>query len=150
MNKLEIGIDFTCNQGEYNYIREDWEATPYAEMSKYISRFPKTTGNITIEYNLKKWNFAISGSYQGTMYIDYINKNIDPAIGDQSRIKKTSSFMLFNSHVSGKVNVFRLYAGVNNILNYIQDEKHIDDAAFMYAPIYGIIFYGGITINIRR
>jgi outer membrane receptor for ferrienterochelin and colicins len=150
LNKLEFDIDFTYNQGEYGHIREDWEATPYAEMSKYISRFPKTTGNITIEYNLKKWNFSVSGNYQGTMYIDYFNEDIDPVAGDQSRIKKTSPFMLFNTRVSGTLNVFRLYAGINNIFDYIQDEKHIDDAAFMYAPTYGTMFYGGISIEIKH
>ena len=149
-NKLELGIDFTYNQGKYSHLRQDWEATPYAEISKHISRFPKTTGNITIEYNLKKWNLSLSGNYQGTMYIDYFNEDINPVMGDLSRIKKTSPFMLFNARVSGKINVFRLYGGINNIFNYIQDEKHLDDAAFMYAPTYGTIFYGGITINIRH
>jgi outer membrane receptor for ferrienterochelin and colicins len=150
LDKLEIGIDFTYNQGEYDHIREDWKATPYEEMSKYISRFPKTTGNITIEYNLKNLNFSISGNYQGTMYIDYYNEDIDPETGDQSRIKKTSPFMLFNTRVSGKLNVLRLYAGINNIFDYVQDEKHTDDAAFMYAPTYGTMFYGGIAINIKH
>lgn len=37
-----------------------------------------------------------------------------------------------------------------NILGYIQDEKHLDDATFMYAPVYGTMFYGGISIKIRR
>ena len=56
--------------------------------------------------------------------------------------------MLFNARISKKINAFKLYAGANNIFNYIQDEKHTDDAAFMYAPVYGTIFYGGLTIDI--
>lgn len=150
LKKLELGVDLTYNQGEYDNIREDWKATPYAEISKYISRFPKTTGNIKTEYNLKNWNFSLSGNYQGTMYIDYFNEDINPEIGDQSRIKKTSPFMLFNTRVSAKINVFKFYAGINNIFDYVQDEKHIDDAAFMYAPTYGTMFYGGITIDIKH
>jgi len=150
LNELELGVDFTYNQGEYDNIREDWKATPYAKISKNISRFPKTTGNIELEYNLKNWNFSLSGNYQGTMYIDYFNEDIDPVLGDQSRIKKNNPFMLFNTRVSGKLNVFKLYAGVNNIFNYVQDEKHTDDAAFMYAPTYGTMFYGGITIEIKH
>ena len=149
LNKLEFGIDFTYNQGEYKHIREDWEATPYAEMSKYISRFPKTTGYITLEYHLKEWNFSVSGNYQGTMYIDYFNEDIDPVTGDQSKIKKTSPFMLFDTRVSGSFNIIRLYAGINNIFGYVQDEKHTDDAAFIYAPLYGTMYYGGIAIDMK-
>jgi outer membrane receptor for ferrienterochelin and colicins len=58
--------------------------------------------------------------------------------------------MLFNARVAKTSGIFKLYAGVNNISNYLQDEKHLDDAAFMYAPVYGTMFYGGISINIRN
>jgi outer membrane receptor for ferrienterochelin and colicins len=46
--------------------------------------------------------------------------------------------------------MFKIYAGVNNIFNYLQPEKHTDDAAFMYAPVYGTMYYAGLTINILR
>lgn len=82
------------------------------------------------------------------MYIDYYNEEIDPLLGDQSKIKKTDPFVLFNARLSKKIGQFRLYAGVNNIFDYVQDERHLDDAAFMYAPVYGTMFYGGISIDI--
>lgn len=147
---LDLGVDLTYNQGEYNNIREDWIETEYESQSKYISRFPTTTGNLKLEYYPKTWTFALTGNYQGTMYIDYYNEEIDPAIGDQSKIKKTEPFMLFNARVSRKLNQFKLYAGVNNIFNYVQDESHLDDAAFMYAPVYGTMLYAGISIDIMH
>jgi len=140
---LDFGIDFTYNQGEYDNVREDWEETPYAENSKYISRFPETTGNLKIEYSLKNWNFAFTGNYQGKMYIDYFGEVTQ-------KIKETAPFMLFNLRVSKKLNIFKLYTGVDNIFNYIQDEKHTNDAAFMYAPVYGTIYYGGITVDLKK
>ncbi len=146
---LDLGVDITYNQGEYNNARVDWEKTPYAEISKYISRFPQTTGNLKIEYSPNKWFFTLTGNYQGKMYIDYFNEDINPDIGDQTRIKKTDPFMIFNGKISKKLNIFKFYAGVNNILDYIQDEKHTDDAAFMYAPVYGTIFYGGISLEFK-
>jgi outer membrane receptor for ferrienterochelin and colicins len=149
-NALKFGVDFTCNQGKYDHIREDWKVTPYAEMSKHISRFPRTTGNIKIEYDPKNWNFVLSGNYQGKMYIDYFNEAIDPEIGDQTKIKITSPFMLFNTRFSRKINVFKIFAGINNISGYVQDEKHTDDAAFIYAPVYGTLYYGGISIDLRH
>lgn len=90
----------------------------------------------------------LTGNFQGTMYVDYYNEEINPAIGDQTKIKETDPFMLFNAKVSKKINQFKFYAGVENIFNYVQDEKHLDDAAFMYAPVFGTIFYGGISIGL--
>ena len=148
--ELDFGVDVTFNQGEYKNVREDWMGTEFETMSKYISRFPMTTGNLKLEYTPKSWTFSFSGSYQGTMYIDYYNTEIDPLIGDQSKIKKTDPFMLFNARASKSFKNIKLYAGINNIFNYIQDEKHLDDAAFMYAPVYGSMFYGGISINLQH
>lgn len=145
---LDLGVDVTYNQGEYQNVREDWMGTDYQSVSRYISRFPTTTGTVRLEYNPENWTFGITGNYQGTMYIDYYNSDIDPVLGDQSKIKKTDPFMLFNARVSRKLNQFRLYAGANNIFNYVQDERRLDDAAFMYAPVFGTLFYGGITIDI--
>ncbi|MBE9469329.1 MAG: TonB-dependent receptor [Bacteroidetes bacterium] len=142
---LEFGLDFTYNQGEYDNPRDDWKGTIYEDDSKYISRFPKTTGNIKFDYSPKNWNFAISGKYQGDMYIDYFAED-----EISSKIKKTDPYMIFNAKVSKTIKQVKLFAGVNNILGYIQDEKHLDDAAFMYAPVYGTMFYGGISIKIRH
>ncbi|MEA3447293.1 MAG: TonB-dependent receptor [Bacteroidota bacterium] len=142
---LDFGVDLTYNQGEYKNVREDWIGTQYEKESKYISRFPTTTGNLKIEYSPKTWTFSVTGNYQGNMYIDYYSED-----ETQSKIKKTEPNMLINARVSKKLNRFKLYAGVNNIFNYVQDERHLDDAAFMYAPMYGTMFYGGIAININH
>lgn len=147
---LGLGADLTWNQGEYNHIREDWAETAFVSDSRYISRFPATTGNLKIEYSPKSWTFAVTGNYQGIMFIDYYNEEIDPVIGDQSKIKKTDPFMLVNARASRKLNQFKLYAGVNNLFNYLQDERHLDDAAFMYAPVYGRMFYAGLAFEIKH
>lgn len=147
---LDLGIDFTYNEGEYKNVREDWIGTRYEADSKYISRFPSTTGNLKLEYSPETWTFALTGNYQGTMYIDYYNEEIDPVLGDQSKIKKTDPFMLLNARVSKKLKQFKLYGGVNNIFGYVQDEKHLDDAAFMYAPVYGTMFYAGVSLTINH
>jgi outer membrane receptor for ferrienterochelin and colicins len=145
LKDLDLGLDFTYNQGEYKNIREDWLGTSYEDDSKYISRFPATTGGLNLEYTPKTWSFSITGNYQGTMYIDYYSE--DESL---SKIKKTDPYMLFNARAAKTLGAFKLYAGVNNIFNYLQDEKHMDDAAFMYAPVYGTMFYGGISVNIRH
>jgi len=145
---LDLGIDVTYNQGEYDNIRGDWEGTVYAADSKYISRLPQTTANLKCEYSPAGWNVVFMGNFQGPMYIDYFNEEIDPAVGDLTKIKKTESFMLFNARISKQLDRFKLFTGVDNIFNYVQEEKYLDDAAFMYAPVYGTLFYGGLEIDI--
>lgn len=143
---FKIDVDLTYNQGEYKNARGDWMGTEYESISKYIPRFPSTTGNLKIEYNPQTWSFSLSGNYQGNMYIDYYSDDIR----FESKIKKTDPFITFNTRASKEWDNFKIYAGVNNIFNYIQDERHLDDAAFMYAPVYGRMFYAGIAIEIMN
>ena len=147
--RWNTGVDFTWNQGDYANIRNDWSETPYADISKKISRFPATTGNVMLEYRRKAWNVMLTGSFQGTMYIDYHNEDVDPETGDMSKIKQTDPFMLFNISVGKTMNKFRIYGGMRNIFNYLQDERRLDDPAFIYAPLYGRLFYAGIRFDIR-
>ena len=77
------------------------------------------------------------------MYIDYM-KNEEIA----EKIKKTNTFLLFNLRVAKRLGAFTVYAGGKNIFSYIQDEKHIDNAAFMYVPVYGATWYGGVSMDI--
>jgi outer membrane receptor for ferrienterochelin and colicins len=145
LKNFGFGVDLTYNQGEYKNVREDWINTEYETISKKISRFPSVTGNLKLEYSPKTWTFTVMGNYQGNMYIDYYSE--DPT---QSKIKKTDPYMLLNVRAAKRFNNIKVHAGVNNVLNYIQDERHLDDAAFLYAPVYGTMFYGGISIDISH
>ncbi len=141
---LNVGADVTFNQGKYEHQRADWKDTPYAAASRHIPRFPATTGNLKMEYTPATWTFTVTGLYQGKMYIDYMKEDEVP-----TKIKETRPFMTFNGRVSKSFNnKFRVYAGANNIFSYIQDEKHLDNAAFIYAPLYGALYYTGISVNI--
>lgn len=145
VRNLNVGVDFAFNHGTYKNEREDWKETKYQGISKYIPRFPTTTGSVKVEYTPSTWHFMLYGLYQGKMYIDYISEK-----EELSKIKETSPYMTFNARVSKRFGIVRLYAGANNIFNYLQDEKRLDDAAFMYAPVYGTLFYGGVSINITH
>lgn len=150
VKNLDLGIDLTINQGEYNNVREDWIGTSYEELSRFISRFPQSTADIKLEYSPKSWNLILSSSYQGMMYIDYYNSEVNPLIGDLSKIKKTPPYTLVNLKMMKKFEAFKLQAGVNNLFNYVQDERYMDDAAFLYAPVYGTLFYAGFSLDITH
>lgn len=142
-HQLKTGFNWTFNRGKYRHVRSDWANTPYAEDSRNVSRFPAMTGDLNIEYTPGTWTFVMIGSLQGPMYIDYM-KNEEIA----EKIKKTNTFLLFNLRVAKRLGAFTVYAGGKNIFSYIQDEKHIDNAAFMYAPVYGATWYGGVSMDI--
>ncbi|MDD3955891.1 MAG: TonB-dependent receptor [Proteiniphilum sp.] len=144
MKDLNIGTDFSINSGSYKNTREDWRGTPYEGISNKISRFPSTSGSVKIEYAPHNWNLTIYGLYQGKSYIDYISE-----VENNSKIKETDPYMTFNASISRTFGKVRLYAGGKNIFSYIQDERHLDDAAFLYAPVYGALYYAGISLRIN-
>lgn len=145
LKSLNIGADFGVNSGEYKKVRQDWAGTQYENNSKYIPRFPTTTGSLKIEYAPRTWNFSVYGLYQGKMFIDYMSED-----ASKSKIMQTDPYMTFNVSVSRIFGNVRLYAGGKNIFSYIQNKKYLDDAAFIYAPVYGAQYYAGISININN
>jgi outer membrane receptor for ferrienterochelin and colicins len=141
LRHLSTGVNWTFNQGKYDHVRADWAETAYADDSRNVSRFPAMTGDMVVEYTPGTWTFSATGSLQGRMYIDYMK---DDEVAE--KIKKTAPFMLVNLRVAKRIGDFTLYAGGKNIFSYVQDEKHTDNAAFMYAPVYGATWYGGISV----
>ena len=150
------GLNWTFNQGKFKHERAEWadpendevaaypQRLKYAGDSKNISRFPAMTGDLDLEYSPGSWTFSITSSLQGKMYIDYNSEDAP----ETSKIKQTNTFLLFNCRASKRIGSFNVYAGGKNIFSYLQDEKHRDDAAFMYAPVYGATWYAGVSITL--
>jgi len=81
--------------------------------------------------------------FTGRMYLDYSYEGAAP-----SEIKHTSPFMVFNPRISRKLSHgVSFYVGAKNLLDYVQEDKRPDDAAFMWAPYIGRIFYGGLKVT---
>ena len=153
---FKAGVNWTINQGKFKHERAEWsdpesdeckeapQRLTYAKDSKYISRFPAMTGDLNLEYTPGTWSFALTGSLQGKMYIDYNSEDAPKT----SKIKKTDTFTLWNIRVAKRFGSFSIYGGGKNIFSYLQDEKHGDDAAFMYAPVYGATWYAGVSFTL--
>ena len=84
------------------------------------------------------------------MYVDYTHEDdnkLQSALG--SKLKETPAFTTWNVRIAKKIGrLFTVYVGGKNVFSYLQDEKHTDDAAFMYAPVYGATWYGGASITL--
>lgn len=141
---LGVSADFAINDGQYANVREDWVGTEYEDASRYIPRFPLNTGSASINFDPGDWDLTLGANYQGPMYIDYFADGEEP-----TQIKKTEPHVLFNARLARGLfkNRLNLYAGGKNLTDYVQPEKHSDDAAFMYAPMYGRILYAGVEVS---
>jgi outer membrane receptor for ferrienterochelin and colicins len=142
---LALTIDLAYNDGGYDNIRDDWAGTAYEQDSKKISRYPELASGVKLDFSPGDWNFIMDADYKGKMYIDYFAEGEEPA-----KIKETEPYVIMNASASRVIlKNYKIYIGAKNLTDYIQVEKHIDDAAFMYAPVYGRLFYAGVEISIK-
>ena len=142
---LVIAADFAFNVGEYKNERNDWAGTPYYADSKKISRYPSTAGGAKIEFSPRDWLFVFNGGYTGIMYIDYFMNNEDPTL-----IHATDPYVILNCQISRTLfDNYKVYAGAHNLGDCVQNLKYDDDAAFMFAPVYGRIIYGGVEVTLQ-
>jgi len=147
IRRLRVGGDLSWFHGEYDNIRDDWAATDYEEDSKYISRFPSLSGGVRVDWIPGNWEATFNVRYTGNMYIDYAEE--DDLQNAGSMVFETDPFVLFNAQVSYKFDgQYRVYLGARNIGDYVQPVKHVDDAAFYYAPVYGRLIYTGIRVEL--
>ncbi len=148
---LDLTLAYT--DAQYENKRDDWIDNPthgnkYAANSKYISRVPVITGDVGLGYTSDSWNLSVNSNYTGSMYIDYCCE--EDVEATESYIKHTDPFWVVNTRVAKKFanQGISIFMGTKNLLDYVQDEKHPDDAAFMYAPYTGRIIYGGVEIKL--
>ncbi len=140
---LVIDGHATFASGEYENVREDWMGTEYESNSIHVSRLPRYSTGLKAEYRPVGWSAVVDADLQGPLYIDYYADGDEP-----TKIKETETYVIVNARVSKHLTEdLSLFVGGRNLTDYVQEEKHTDDAAFMYAPVYGRIFYGGVAID---
>jgi outer membrane receptor for ferrienterochelin and colicins len=142
----------TYTDAKYDEARPDWVDNPthgnrYRDDSVYMSRMPEWEGSVSATWSPANVVFNLSLNYTGSMYIDYYQDENPEA--PNSKIKHTDPFWTVNTRLAYKSEEhgLTLFVGGKNILNGVQDERHPDDAAFIYAPLYGRIVYGGIEFE---
>lgn len=140
ISDLVGGVSLTLNEGKYDNPRSDWVGTDYENQSRNIPRFAVVTSGLNLKYSPRGWTVNADLDYTGKMFIDYYQDGESPL-----KIKETEPFAILNMRVSRQVaSGMDVYLSVDNVTDYVQPERHLDDAAFMYAPAYGRIVYGGV------
>ncbi|MEW6103261.1 MAG: TonB-dependent receptor [bacterium] len=147
---LNLDGNLSYTDAQYKKERKDWvnaHGGKYASVSKYIPRVPEITGGVKLDYSPQDWSFVLDCNYTGRMYIDYCQE--EDVEKPNSKIKHTDPFVVVNSKISRSFPGYglTLFAGVKNLTDVVQDEKHPDDAAFMYAPYTGRMLYSGMEVG---
>lgn len=141
--EVAIDADLAVGEGEYANARGDWVGTEYEDRSINVSRLPSYTAGIKGEYRSENWTIVADTDLQGPLYIDYFADGEEP-----TAIKKTETFVLVDAKVARRITSnIELFMGARNLTDYVQEDKRTDDAAFMYAPVYGRILYSGIGLS---
>lgn len=142
---LSLGLRFELFNGEYDHARADWLGTPYESDSRNIPRYPQVSGGLKLNVARAGWDLVCDADAKGKMFID-LTEPEDPA---DVKIHETESYVIINAKLSRTIaQRYQVYLGAKNLTDYTQEEKHISDAAFMYAPVYGRIVYAGVQVKL--
>lgn len=112
---------------------------------------------LNLAYSFRQWKFDYTVSYTGTRRIPSTAAN--PVV--YQRPERSPSFVLMNAQVSRSIGQKRpvdIYLGCENISNYFQKQVIIAadqpfgpyfDAALVYGPVTGRMFYAGMRFKIK-
>ncbi|MCK4350935.1 MAG: TonB-dependent receptor, partial [Candidatus Krumholzibacteria bacterium] len=149
-NNFVVDMDFAYTDARYANERSNWvEAHPeFAGDSKFISRVPETYGGIKFNFNPQNVSLVLDFDYTGPMYIDYYQEEDIEMPG--SKIKRTEPFVIVNTRFAYRIDNWGVkpFIGAKNLFDYVQDEKNLDDAAYIWAPWVGRMVYGGFELEL--
>jgi outer membrane receptor for ferrienterochelin and colicins len=145
-----LGLDATYTDAQYEAPRDDWVGHPvhgdlYADENQYLSRVPEWTLGLNLIWRPSDWTVALGVDVTGPMYIDY-NEDDDVASAG-SYIKHTEAFAIANLRVARQFGRNAVFFGAKNLFDEVQEERHTDDAAFIYAPLTGREIYAGVEVR---
>lgn len=132
--------------GRYNDVKTTYSGVLMEK--PYISKWK---GLLVFSYKTKydKWMFDLTTQFNG-------KQRLPNNIGEKQGYTNAYIFML--GQITRKFKNFDVYAGCENITNYVQKTPIIGadrpfsnnfDASVVYAPIMGRVFYAGIRLTIK-
>jgi hypothetical protein len=100
------------------------------------------------------WYFDFTANYYGSQRIPGTEENPE----EFQLPGRSEAYFLFNTQVTRTLGDFEIYAGSENIGNFVQQDAIIDaenpfgdnfDASMIYGPLNGRTFYLGVRMNLN-
>jgi len=147
---LEYGLSGTYTMAKFDKPRFTQDNYPGDDDgwqdSDYIPRTPAFTANGKLAFTPGRWSFALDADFTGSMFIDHVH---DEDI-EQMCIEKTDPYVILGGRIARKVTGnATVFLKVNNMLDYTQPKRDITDAAYIWAPLSGRIFFVGLNVEIN-
>ncbi len=114
---------------------------------KPLNNRSKSLVSLSYETPLKKWQFDYTAQFNGG------GRMPDPDKTNPLWEEKFKAFTIMNSQVTKNFRTWSVYAGAENITNFIQKHPIIDvqnpfgdnfDASMVWGPMHGRTFYAGV------
>lgn len=111
----------------------------------------RALANVAYATNFDRWKFDATAKWLGVARLP--QTSADPAHPSPTA---SVPYWLFNAQVTKKFRWFDLYAGCENIANFVQQHPIIDpanpfgpdfDASVIYAPVDGRVIYAGLRMS---
>ena len=146
-DRFDLKLAYKLNDAKTTY--PDYNMWDYTEL-KEIPLLPKQRGlfNLTFSNLKENWLFDATLNYIGKSRIPY-HQEISKEYSDP--------FSLINCQITNKINKFDFYLGVENLLEYKQEnpiigynnsESDLFDASLIWAPTMGRRVYFGIRYKL--
>ena len=142
MNRLDIKLAYKLND----------VFSTFNDGKKPVLFMPKERGLVNLAYStdLDIWKFDLTCNYIGESRL--------PEHDELEGRVASDKFILCNTQITKKINVFDVYVGCENILNYTQENPILGadspfgdnfDASLIWAPIMGRVTYIGFRYKIQ-
>ncbi len=144
-----LGMKFSY---KYQFVRTD-----YLDGMRDNPLIPRHRALFNVGYTSKNGNWFgdFTLNYYGTSRLPETDEN-----PEEFRLSERSdTFFLMNCQVTRKIGAFEVYAGSENLGNFIQDNAIVDaenpfsdffDATMIYGPLNGRTIYLGVRFNIEK
>lgn len=146
INGLEAKISYNFLNATYNKNGVSQELPFYAKHKAMLS--------VTFETENKDWLFNINSQYFGKQKLPSTSSNpVEYQRGDYS-----DPFVMINNQVTFKTGFYEFYTGIENLLNYKQENPIISannpfgryfDTSFNWGPTKGREFYFGFRFKLN-
>ncbi len=147
----QLQVGFTVQRSRYN-SDEVWSGDEEVELTtRHMLRTPDYYGYFTFSSApLKKFDFSLSGTYTGSMYVPHMAGYINAP-----RLEHTSDFVDLNIKLNYTFILrdhlrMQLSAGVQNIFNSFQkdlDKGKFRDSGYFYGPTQPRTYFVGIKFS---